>query len=208
MPLKARKDVHLARRLWHFVGVQIMFWLYIFLEETQARTLVLVMASLVVLLDISRLRWWALNRFMFKWLGPFMRFREARALSGATWMLLGVLLLIWLFPKNVALLSLLFLSVADPLAAYVGVRFGREKLVGQKTLQGSLAAFAACFVLTIIYFWHQPELGGRILILAAVCGVIGAASELVPIGKLDDNFVFPLVSASLLTPTLFVFGGL
>ena len=107
-----------------------------------------------------------------------------------------------------AIKLLLFFSVADPIAAFIGTRYGKDKLIGAKSLQGSLAAFVACFVLTLIYCIGFQLMTERLVIVALVCGLIGAVSELIPIAGLDDNFIFPLMCASFLTLAFRLFGGI
>ena len=47
----------------------------------------------------------------------------------------------------------------------------------------------------------------RLFLVSMVSGLIGAFSELIPIGKLDDNFSFPILTAILLYGTFILFGG-
>ena len=158
--------------------------------------------------DVIRLKVPAMNR-LFTWIfRPVMRETELQRVSGATSMLAGVTLIILIYPKVSVLLALLFLATADPLASYFGIRYGRDKLIGEKSVQGSFAAFTACFVLAIAYFWAGDLMMERLFIVSLLAGLIGAVSELTPIGRLDDNFVFPVLSATLLTGLLYVFGGL
>ncbi|HMN68824.1 MAG TPA: hypothetical protein PKC28_09835 [Bdellovibrionales bacterium] len=208
MQLKARNDIHLARRIWHFCGVMVMFTLYWFLNSRQALTLALVMSAFMIGFDVGRLYVPALNRIFsrtFRWV---LRQGELDRISGAASMLAGVTLIIFLYPKNVVLLALLFVAIGDPVASYFGIRFGKDKLVGNKSLQGSLAAFAACFVISLGYYWAMDLMRERLFIVCLLSALIGAASELIPVGRLDDNIVFPVLSGTLLYGLFIIFGGL
>lgn len=208
MPLKARNDIHIARRLWHFSGVMVIFLLYLVVPRDKAMLTALTFTVPVVLLDIGRLYIPRLNRALTWLFKPFMRERERNRIAGLSFLLAGVTTSIILYPRNVVFLSLLFLAVADPLASYFGIRFGRDKLVGDKSLQGSLAAFVACFLLSLGYFCVTGLMHERLFIVCLLSGLIGAASELAPVGKLDDNFLFPVLSGVLLTGLFHLFGGL
>lgn len=208
MSLRARDDVHLSRRIWHFSGVMTMFIIYWFSTEKQALVLCLMASSVLISFDVLRLRVRRVNRFSVWLFHRIIRDSEINRISGITFMMTGMTLIVALYPKDVVLLVMLFVGMADPIASEVGIRFGKDKLIGNKSLQGSLAAFATCFVLALAYFTHFNLMPERRFIVCLLSGLIGAASELIPIGSLDDNFVFPVLSATLLTGTLYVFGGL
>lgn len=186
----------------------IVFALYWFIPQPKARWVVIAFSAVFVGFDVSRLFIPRLNRFLVVFFAPFMRKSELRRLSGVSSMLIGVTLIIWVFPKQVGLLAILFLAVADPLASYCGIRFGRDKLVGHKSVQGTFAAFVACFVLSVIYLLGMNLMVERLFIVCLLAAVSGAASELVPVFGLDDNLVFPVLSAICLTGLFYVFGGL
>lgn len=207
MPLKARNDIHIARRLWHVSSVFVIFLLYWTIQPRTAAILMLGIGGLLVVCDIARLYVPSLN-VLFSWMfKPVMRESEKRKISGMTSMVVGMTLIFFLYPKDVVLLALLFLAFADPLASYFGIRYGKDKLVGDKSLQGSMAAFAACFIAAVIFLYLRDLMRERLFIVSLLGGLIGAASELIPIGKLDDNFLFPVMSATGLAGLFYIFGG-
>ena len=207
MPLKARNDIHLARRLWHFFGVMVIFTIYWAIPPERASLTAVIMCAPVVIADLLRLYFPRLNRTLTWLFKPFMREKERHRLAAVSFMLVGVCLVIWFFPRNVVLLSLLFLAVADPLASIFGIRYGTDKLIGEKSLQGTLAAFAACFVLSLIFYYAMDLMTERLFIVCLLSGLIGAIAELIPVGKLDDNLTIPLLSACFLTGLFSLFGG-
>lgn len=200
-------DFHWLRRLWHFLGVMAMFVLYLFLSQPQALKTALVISGILIGLDVLRLFIPFLNRLLIKLFGPFLRQHETHRLTAASSMLLGVTFSIFLFPKDVVLLSLLMLAMADPAAALIGIRFGKDRLLGTKTLQGTLAAFFICFLIALAYFSYFQILQSRFLLASLLVGVIGAISELVPLFKWDDNLTFPVISSSLIYGLFYLFGA-
>lgn len=203
-----RSDVHLARRLWHVGGVLLVTVLYLNVSRNDAIKIASVMTFICVSLDLLRQSLPALNRALTAVFGPFMRQNEKDSVAGTTYLMLGVFIVIYFFPREVVTLSLLFLAFADPLASYVGIRHGRDKIVGSKSFQGSLAAFVVCTILAASYFFLNGLMIERLLIVSLLAGLIGALSELIPIGRIDDNFTFPVLSASLLWVLISLFGGL
>lgn len=205
--LKRRTDLHISRKLWHCLGVLAILAIYRAVSRPVALQLISVATIVFVTSDVVRLFFPPLNRQLTKLFRPFMRDHEQHALAGTTFLLIGVLIIIALFPKPIVMLALLFLAIADPLASFVGILYGRDKILGHKSLQGTGAAFVACSLIALIYFYAHGWMTDRIIIVSLLAGVIGAGSELIPIFKIDDNLTFPIVCSSLLHALFWVFGG-
>ena len=206
-PLKKRDDLHIARKLWHFIGVMMMAVFFALLPRVDSLQIMAFFASSFIIGDLIRLQFPRLNHFVLNTLHPFMRDSERKGLAGTTYLFIGVGVTIALFPPQVALLSLLFLAIADPLASYVGVLHGTDKIWKNKSVQGSFAALVSCTVIAALYFYSLNLMSQRLLIVSLIAGLIGAASELITIGKLDDNMTFPILSSSFLWGLYFIFGG-
>lgn len=206
--LRRRSDLHLSRKAWHLIAVLILAIAYQILSRDQALITAAILGGFAVTLDLVRLQWAGINNVVLKFMGPLMRENERNGLAGTTWLAMGAFIIIWFYPKPVVTLSLLFLAVADPLASYVGLKYGKDKLLKSKSLQGTGAGFVACTLITIIYLSTSlTALSDRLLLTSLLAGLIGALSELLPIGQLDDNFTFPLVNATLLHILFSIVGG-
>ncbi|MCB0412149.1 MAG: hypothetical protein KDD22_06455, partial [Bdellovibrionales bacterium] len=153
--LRRRNDAHMARRLWHSLGVTSILILYLNLTQAQALKFAAVITFLFVALDLLRQHIPTLNRILIGVFRPFMRESERYGIAGTSALLLAVFLLIFFYPHDVVVLSLLFLAFADPLASYVGVRYGKDKILKEKSLQGTLAAFAICALTAGVYFFFN-----------------------------------------------------
>ena len=205
--LQNRSDVHLARKAWHFIGVLMIAALYNSLSRPMVLQLFSFTAAVSIFIDLYRQRSPGFNKFVISIMRYIMRESEKESIAGTTYLFLGVLLIVAVFPTSVVTLSLFFLAVADPIASYFGIRYGKDKLVGNKTLQGSMAAFFVCTLVAAGYFLSQNMMTERILVVSLLSGLIGAIAEALPVGNLDDNFVLPVVSACLLSLVYFLFGG-
>jgi dolichol kinase len=117
-----------------------------------------------------------------------------------------VLLIDIIFPRPVVSLTLLFLAFADPIASLVGIKYGKDKIFGQKSIQGFIAAFFVCVGITFFYFLFFSSMTGRLIVVSLLAGLVGACSELIPIGKLDDNLTLPVLSAVGLSILFYFFG--
>ncbi|MBW2040294.1 MAG: hypothetical protein JRI46_12035 [Deltaproteobacteria bacterium] len=120
----------------------------------------------------------------------FLRERERKGLIGSTYFIIGTLLTILIFPKEVAIASLYILIICDASAGIVGSSWGRIQLFREKTVEGSIAFFATGMIvvactMTGNLFW-------------GTAGVLGATlAELFTL-KLDDNLTIPLVAGGIM----------
>lgn len=156
--------------------------------------------------DFLRQKYPSLNDFVVHVFGPIMRQNEANRLAGTSFLIVGVTLVVAFFPRDIVSLTLLFLCFADPLASYVGIRFGKEKILGNKTIQGFLAAFVTCMACAYFFMSWKDYPSDRLLIFSLFAGLVGSLAELIPIANLDDNLTLPIVSASGLWVLFYFFG--
>ena len=205
--LKQRSDIHLTRKIAHCLGICLMAVVLNLWGLKVAWALLITVSLIIIPLDLLRRKSPGLNRATLRIFGPIMRTHERDAVSGMTYLYLGCMVLL-LFPdRHIVTLTLLFLAFGDPIASFFGIRFGKDRIIGNKTLQGTMAAFVVCAVISGVYCYVNNIMTERLLIVAPLGGLIGAAAELAPIGKLDDNFTFPVISALLLSILFFVFSS-
>ena len=205
--LKLRSDLHLARKIWHAAGVGAMAILFDRFGYSWAWTFLIAIAVIIVPLDLLRQRRPGLNATTVRLFSPVMRKHEESGMSGMSYLFAGAAILLALFDRHVVTLTLLFLAFGDPVASYCGIRFGKDRIVGNKTLQGSIGAFVACGAIAAIYFYARGLMVERLWIVAPVAGLIGAVAEAIPVGKLDDNLTFPVIAACLLWTLFLLFGS-
>ena len=102
---------------------------------------------------------------------------------------------ILVFRQEIAIAALVFLSLGDSAAALVGKHFGRIKLVGNRTLAGSLAALNVCLLASLAILWLSPQFSWKLTPMTLLVGsVVATLSELFDL-PLDDNFRIPIFSA-------------
>ena len=118
-------------------------------------------------------------------------------------LLLGSALIILLFEKQIAAISLLVFGVSDSVATLVGMRYGRTKpriFEKGKSLEGSLAGLLSS--IAVLLFIVKPISA----FLASLAGVIAVGIKKRFIGiKIEDNIAVPLAVA-LTLKLLTVFG--
>jgi diacylglycerol kinase (CTP) len=102
------------------------------------------------------------NKFYVSVLGALMRESEFAGYNGVIFYLLGVWIVLYFLPKDIAMISVLLLSWCDTAASTFGRLYGRytPRIRRGKSLAGSLAAFIVG-VSTSAYFygWLAPRTG-------------------------------------------------
>jgi diacylglycerol kinase (CTP) len=206
-PSKKRSDIHPLRNLWHVSGVLLLFGGYYFLPFELAQKLIVIVWSIAVFLDLLRQKNERAQAIVLASFGPLMRDEEIEGLAGTSFLLTGVMLSVILFPREIVLVVLLLLAFADPIASQIGIRYGKIKILGSKSLEGTAAAFSMCFLINLLFLTAHWSLVLPLLLgLSFIGALIGALSELISFKYLDDNLSFPLLSGSGLWVLWQIFG--
>lgn len=135
------------------------------------------------------------------------RFRDAvldlerkevpRPFVGAFWFFFGCGVTFAVFPLNIASAACAMLAAGDGMSTIIGTRWGRHKILGKKSFEGSLTMLV--FSIAAGLFFVSPS--------AASIGAIAATVfELLPeakffqrhrkLGLLDDNLLVPMLAGA------------
>ena len=131
---------------------------------------------------------------------------EAHQINSATWYCSAVFVSTLLFEPVAIIGSVLCLAVGDPMAGIIGRSIGRIKLVGRRTLEGTLAfTLSATLATSALFYLQYPSLTQPLLI-ALAGGLSAALAELLSGHWLDDNVSVPLTSATAISLSMSVLG--
>lgn len=206
--LHARNDVHFLRKVWHISMGLLGLWAF-FRFDIITKDVVIygtaIIAALGFLMDIVRIKIPSLNKYILKAMGPIIRKGEVNSFSGLPFYALGVSICFYFFTEKIAILSILFLVFSDPISSYFGIRYGTVKILPNKSIQGSVAGFCICYVITLIYCLYYGYVSMNLIFFALLAGVIGSVSELLSV-FIDDNLTIPVVSGAGLTFLNMAFG--
>lgn len=121
--------------------------------------------------------------------------KEPGEILGTTYFLLGSLLTIIFFEKSIAITVLLFTVFGDAISAIIGVKYGKIKLFGGKTLEGSLSFFLICIALGLVLIYlPRLRISHTLNLFLILFGAAAAAfMELLPL-RVDDNLSVPIFS--------------
>jgi diacylglycerol kinase (CTP) len=195
--LRLRSDLHITRKIWHMATglIGLAFYQKTKVSTEAIATALLVFSATSFLFEYLRLKNEMINHLVLKVMKPVMRESERNSISGMPFYALGVSLSLFFFPERLAVLSVLFLIFADPIASFCGILFGRDKILPNKSLQGTIAAFSVCYIVTLVYGLIHTAPSMNLLIFSIVAGVIGAISELCS-QFVDDNLCIPVISGA------------
>ncbi|KAF5003930.1 hypothetical protein FDECE_9551 [Fusarium decemcellulare] len=169
-----------------------VIWLYVTGTQTTSVTPWLMSALIpITLSDWLRHRYASLNRLYVKILGALMRESEYSGWNGVIFYLLGAWLVLYGFPKDVGIMSVLLLSWCDTAASTFGRLWGRytPRLRRGKSLAGSTAAFLVGVGTSYFFYgWLVPTIGpfpgdenfmfkGVLSLPQTICEAVGVSQE-------------------------------
>lgn len=182
----ARNAYHVANAALIVLLVELVF------TPAMTRTVAVICVVLSSSMEVSRRVDPRINDRLMALFGRVAHPHEAHRINSATWYTLAILILAWCFDHTYGVIGVAVLGLGDPMAALIGRKWGQIKLIGGRSLEGSLAfvafGFAAAWATTAL--WH-PELGFEVALVAAV---FGAAAELLTL-RIDDNLAVPVAAA-------------
>jgi glycerol-3-phosphate acyltransferase PlsY len=185
---------HIGRKLYHLLGGLGLLSLYFLLGRPQALTVYALLFLLVLTVDLIRLRVPAFNEFVMTRFSSFIRASEARKLTGTPPYVLGIGLSLLLYRTDIAAAAVCFLVFGDVAATAVGERYGRTKIAGEKSLEGTAAFIVAAVVAGSLLPLAGIYLSSGIVLAGALAA---AGVELLPL-PVNDNLAIPLVSGGVM----------
>jgi diacylglycerol kinase (CTP) len=193
-PTATRRDLQLGRRLFHLVnGVAVATAYALFFSHQQIVRIFATIACVVYIVDRVRIAYPETVARRAPWVNrSFVRAEEQVREAAMTPFAIAVLLTILAVPKLAAMVAIYTLAIADPLAAVVGIRFGRRRIADHRTLEGSLAFFvAAAAIAALVLRWGTGTSDLTIAGASVAIGIAAAACELLPL-RIDDNLTIPI----------------
>ena len=185
---------HLGRKLYHLLGGLGLLSLYYLLGRRQALICYGVLIAVVLAVDITRLRVPAFNRFIQTRFSSFIRKNEANKITGTAPYVLGIALTLLLYRTDIATAAICFLAFGDVAATTVGERYGRTKISGEKSLEGTLAFVAVAVLSGVLLNLAGIHLMHGLILAGAL---VAAGVELLPL-PVNDNLVIPVVSGGVM----------
>jgi dolichol kinase len=180
--------MHLSRKLFHATGIlAVLIYRGTGMERSLAAALLWSIAGLLLLIDLLRWRYPAVQERFLAMFSRIVAKKDERGLNGSTLYFGGCALAVTLFRIDPACGGILALALGDPAAAIVGssVRSPRR---GNVSVAGSGACLVAATLACWVFFPPPVAIAG---------GVMAAGLEAFSGAKLD-NLTIPVGVAALL----------
>lgn len=165
------------------------------MEKTLLVLVLTGVAFTLLIADFLKMRNQGFKTFFSQAFGELLRRHEREGgITGSTIVVAAAALTILMYRQETAIAALIFLSTGDSMAALIGMRWGRIRLVCGRTLEGSLAAFTSCLFASVVLLVLTPFFGWRLTPFALIVGsAVATIAELVDL-PLDDNFRIPVLA--------------
>ena len=177
------------RQAIHFAGGVFFAALFLALGNSPATAALAIIFSIGILVSDAHRKWNGLP-FLKTILAGAEREGEAeipgKAALEFTFGMLITAMIFYSSPPAVLAGAALVLGVGDGASTLIGKRFGKTKIAGGRTLEGSMGGFAAAAVALLPIFPLQAA------VFAAAAGMI---AEYLPV---NDNYSIPLAAAAAL----------
>ncbi|GAA5887045.1 hypothetical protein JCM16303_007115 [Sporobolomyces ruberrimus] len=164
-----RSGLEIPRKMLHSsISILVTF---LWLSHPSVPKLLAIFATVLVIIvtaDVLRFNNQAFERTYENALGFFMRESERHQVNGTIYYLVGVLICLTFYPRDIAVLSIIMLSICDTSASIFGRLFGKYTpklpfsgtLFGRsKSLAGTLAAILTGTLASYVFWTQYSSLG-------------------------------------------------
>ena len=182
----------LLRKSIHLIVSSLVPLIYLFFNIPKLWMIILlgIGSVVIIIIDLGRSRDGWISKIFTKLFNKMLRPHELNGkLTGASYVLISSFISVAIFPKEIAILALLFTAIGDTAAALYGIKFGKIK-IWNKTLEGSIVGLIACFIIASFF----PQIPNIVKFSGAFAAMF---IELLPI-KIDDNLRIPLFSGTIM----------
>mmetsp|Transcript_11151 Transcript_11151/g.17530 ORF Transcript_11151/g.17530 Transcript_11151/m.17530 type:complete len:273 (+) Transcript_11151:241-1059(+) len=189
---RTRKSLHLLRKVFHaLAGVAFVSLYELFLTREQTMLVFGVIFVLLGSVEIIRVRYpksWV-AKLALRIMGMFARNYEKTHASGMIFFVMGFLIVVGIFPKKIAVLSTLFLSIGDPCASAAGISYGYlgPRFSNGKSLVGVLGGTVACAITAYLYYVRDMGHSSSLLLVSIIGGLAGSVTEALCGRKIDGS---------------------
>jgi len=166
---------------------------YFYLDKKNLLLILGILGAIPIIFDLIRLYKKEINQYFFTKEKRILKIAEEHRFSSISLFFISVFLTVLIFDKEIAIIAMVFVIFGDLFAKFFGSEYGRVKIFGEKTLEGSLAFLLACLLSGYILSFYLS-----LSAFSIVGGIIGATIiEALPLG-INDNFSVAIFSSGIM----------
>ncbi|KAL0241259.1 hypothetical protein GEMRC1_006494 [Eukaryota sp. GEM-RC1] len=164
--------------------------------KSQCVLLSCMFSIIFALFELLRLLFPTFNRLAVRYLKRVMRKKERNTVTNLFHFANGAAVTTLLFPPAATMIGMADVVVGDIAAALTGVAFGKIRIKGKKTLEGTLGCIVACFLMAFVFSSVALEAPlYAAFIIGTISSLFATIAELYADSRLDDNFIMPIAGA-------------
>jgi dolichol kinase len=186
----------MARKIFHILMVLPFVVLGFFIDNYLPRSVYIIISVIMLIvflaLDFYRLKNEHVNQKILQQFHFMLKKEEEKKIISSIWGPIDLLVLVIFFSKPTVVATLVIGGLSDPIAAMIGMKYGKKKNKLGKTWAGSIAHFVTCVVVITLALWviHFAFPFWAILVLSFIAAM---TERYFPYW--DDNVVVPMVFA-------------
>ena len=189
--VKEINNFELNRQLFHLsLGIAIVLLLmYGFIDNNIILILIIIGLILSIISKKTKIP------IIYTLLQKFERKKEIETFpgKGTIFYFIGIYISLLLFPREIAMASIMVLALGDSISHMYGLHYGKIKhpLSNIKFIEGTIAGFIAGFIGAWMFLpWHEA-------FFASLIAMIVEAIELkIGTEQVDDNLIIPIVAGA------------
>ncbi len=174
----------LVRKLIHLSSLVVPI-AYLFFDKIIILGLIVIGLIIAVFIELLRTNNANFGKLFFRWFSPILRDSEKTGLTASTFMIIGALITVAIFPKEIAIFALFTVIISDTAAGLIGKILGKHILYNDKTWEGTTAFFISTSVISLFMLDYA------IWNLLVISGIIAVVELLL---KRYDNLIIPITS--------------
>ena len=187
-------DNEIKRKKFHLLSFFIP--IYYLLWPNSILLFISLLSISIITIDIYRLYFKKnINLPILRLINSTIRSYEKDSPMSATLLVFTSLLIIIFFKSDIAIIAISIASICDTIAAVYGMKYGKIKLLFNKTLEGSFAFLITSFLL--VFLLNYLTSSNLDIVYLMICSLLATITESVTPTKYDNVTVPFVVSISM-----------
>ena len=140
------KDSEFYRKLIH-ISSSIFPIMYMYLDFNYFFLILITSTSITLFINLYFTKYFIDLPIISSVIPKVLREYESKSLWGASYMLIAYSLIVVIFSKDIAIISMIITSISDSFAALIGIYYGKIKLANNRTLEGTFTFLITSYIL-------------------------------------------------------------